>query len=78
MHKTQQLRHDVSHGALEAFATLAGSALADPGLGCRHFIPIVECVGWVDDLTFLIHHLRLKRYRLFSVSGGTGYVRACA
>lgn len=49
-----------------------------PGIGLSTFDPNRTVLGWVDDLKCLIHHLKLNRYRLFSVSGGTGYALACA
>ncbi|KIM94420.1 hypothetical protein OIDMADRAFT_136295 [Oidiodendron maius Zn] len=49
-----------------------------PGIGLSTFDPNRTVLGWVDDLKCLIHHLKLNRYRIFSVSGGTGYALACA
>ncbi|RDL36549.1 Uncharacterized protein BP5553_05901 [Venustampulla echinocandica] len=49
-----------------------------PGIGLSTFHPNRTVLGWVDDLKCLIHHLKLSRYRIFSVSGGTGYALACA
>ena len=49
-----------------------------PGIGLSTFQPNRTVLGWVQDLKCLIHHLKLDRYRIFSVSGGTGYALACA
>lgn len=47
-------------------------------MGLSTFHPNRTVLGWVNDLKCLIHHLKLDRYRLLSVSGGTGYALACA
>jgi pimeloyl-ACP methyl ester carboxylesterase len=49
-----------------------------PGMGLSTFHPNRTVLSWVNDLKCLIRHLKLNRYRLFSVSGGTGYALACA
>lgn len=49
-----------------------------PGMGLSTFHPNRTVLGWVDDLKCLIDHLKLDRYRVLSVSGGTGYALACA
>lgn len=49
-----------------------------PGIGLSTFHPNRTVCDWVDDLKCLIHHLKLQKYRVFSVSGGTGYALACA
>jgi pimeloyl-ACP methyl ester carboxylesterase len=49
-----------------------------PGMGLSTFHPNRTVLSWANDLKCLIHHLKLNRYRLFSVSGGTGYALACA
>jgi hypothetical protein len=49
-----------------------------PGIGLSTFQPNRTVLGWVQDLKCLILYLKLDRYRIFSVSGGTGYALACA
>jgi pimeloyl-ACP methyl ester carboxylesterase len=49
-----------------------------PGMGLSTFHPNRTVLSWVNDLKCLVHHLKLNKYRLFSVSGGTGYALACA
>ncbi|KAJ3498824.1 hypothetical protein NLG97_g837 [Lecanicillium saksenae] len=49
-----------------------------PGIGQSTFQPGRRVVDYPDDLSCLIQHLGLRRYRLLGTSGGTGYTLACA
>jgi pimeloyl-ACP methyl ester carboxylesterase len=49
-----------------------------PGMGFSTMHPGRTVLGWVDDLQHLINHLQLSQYRIFGVSGGTGYTLAAA
>ena len=49
-----------------------------PGMGLSTFHPNCTVFGGVNGLQCLIHHLKLDRYQILSVSGGTAYALACA
>ncbi|KAH7351204.1 Alpha/Beta hydrolase protein [Rhexocercosporidium sp. MPI-PUGE-AT-0058] len=49
-----------------------------PGYGLSTFQSNRTVLGWVDDIQHLIRHLKLTKYHILSVSGGTPYALACA
>lgn len=49
-----------------------------PGVGKSTFHFGRSILGYPDDIRQLVHHLGLKQYYLFGVSGGSAYALACA
>ena len=49
-----------------------------PGIGLSTFYPNRKVTDWPSDVQLLIDHLNIDRYRILSLSGGTGYALACA
>lgn len=49
-----------------------------PGVGKSTSQPGRSVLGYPDDIRQLVHHLGLKQYYMFGVSGGSAYTLACA
>ena len=49
-----------------------------PGIGQSDFQPNRGFSDWVNDVVFLADALRLDKFSILGVSGGCGYVAACA
>lgn len=79
------------HGVVDSGVTLQGKedhmakemgirwiAPDRPGVGKSTFHAGRSITGYTDDIRQLVHHLGLKQYYLFGVSGGSAYTLACA
>lgn len=49
-----------------------------PGMGESDFQPKREFSDWVDDVVFLADTLKLGKFSVVGISGGSGYAAACA
>lgn len=49
-----------------------------PGIGFSTFHPNSTPIAWISDLRYLLAHLDLPKYRIFSGSGGAAYALAAA
>jgi hypothetical protein len=49
-----------------------------PGIGLSTYYPKRKIMDFVQDFHHLVNHLKISLYRVYSISGGTPYLLACA
>jgi pimeloyl-ACP methyl ester carboxylesterase len=68
----------VFHGREESLRGVRLVAIDRPGFGDSEFQPGRSFLDWPDDVTAVADHIGSDRFAVLGLSGGGGYVLACA